>query len=850
MRGPNMWESSKHQLIILKLNFSGFSDSQLSTACIRLQKGFPDILGSEPGDESVRLKITRAIALIATTIQPEPKELHTDNKLMGKDSYYAIFGYGEEEAGVEAAHLACDIVEDIVNEKVPLFIDEARNRIRNIYEEVYLGPSTNAIVQAATKRGIPSKKIRGGQYVIFGQGKFQKKIEASISETTSHISVDIAGDKETTKQLLADALLPVPKGDLIQKESSLQEIVEELGFPLVTKPLDGHQGQGITSDITNSQTLLKGFRAAKEFSRHVIVERHIKGNDYRFLVIGYKLVAVAKRTPACVTGDGESSIRSLIDKVNSDPKHGSGHGNVLTKIEADVNTIDLLASINLTLDSIPAIGETVYLKDTANLSTGGTAVDVTDEVHPENVMIAERAARIIGLDICGIDIMAPDVTTPITENGGAILEVNAAPGLRMHIAPSEGKSRDVGNAIVDLLYREDEQSRVPIVAITGTNGKTTTSRLMSYVADKEGYNVGFTTTDGIYVKDKQIVKGDCTGPKSSKVVLQEPSVDFAVLECARGGLIRSGLAFDFSDIAIVTNVAADHLGQKDIYTIEDLANVKSVVPKSVKPDGYAMLNAADDLVYNMKNSLSCKLGLFALEENDRIKEHCAKGGISSFLDNSGNVVIRKGDSRIVIENVSKIPLTMEGRADFMTENVLPVAMTAYVLGFSLETLRSSLRNFKPSADQTPGRLNKFEINDVNVIVDYAHNPHGLKAIGRLLKQIETQKIGIITGVGDRRDEDIIELGRIAAEMYDEVIIRTDKDTRGRSPNEIAALLITGLKQVNNTIPNYFIPDSKEALRFAIKDADKGAYIIISADKVNETLEIMKELENEFEYEKK
>lgn len=845
MSGPNMWSQEYQKLIILKTGINDYNKILVSEIIEKVNKILPVEMREDNLQKDFLLSLTYTIANLGKYLQPGHENFFAQGKLLGEGSYYVVFEYSNEEVGVEAAYMARDLIEGLKNGSDIISPEESRTVLKKMASRRELGPSTASIVNAAVKRNIPFKKIAGG-YILLGQGKYQKRIAASILETTSNISVDIAGDKETTKQLLDNAMIPVPRGVLIRSEEGLGNIVKKLGFPLVIKPLNGHQGKGITSDITEYETLYAAFRLAKQHSDSVIVEKHIKGNDYRFLVVGNKFIAASKRTPACVTGDGKSTIQQLIDEVNKDPRRGEGHGKVLTKITVDDNTTDLLASKNMTVYTVPGKGECVFLKDTANLSTGGTAEDVTDVVHPDNILLAERAAMIIGLDVCGIDIMATDVTTPISANGGAVLEVNAAPGLRMHIAPAEGEPRNVGDPIVDLLFPGNSTGRIPIIAVTGTNGKTTTSRLMAYIVDREGFNVGFTSTDGIYLKDKQIFKGDCSGPKSTKVILQEPSVDFAVLECARGGIIRSGLAFDQCDVAIVTNVAADHLGQKDINTIEDLAKVKAVVPQSVVKDGYAILNAVDDLVYNMKNFLKCKIGLFALDENnERIQSHCNQGGVAVFLDREKNIVIRAGNERTVIENVLNIPLTMKGKADFMIENVMPTVLAGYVLGFSMDKLKESIRTFKPSAEHTPGRMNSFEINEVNVIVDYAHNPHALTALNNMLKQIDTKKIGIVTGVGDRRDNDIMDIGRMAAEMYDEVIIRIDKDTRNRTPNEISDLVIKGIDEVNKGIPHHLIPDSKAALRFAINHADKGSYIIISADDTVTTINIMKELQSEF-----
>jgi cyanophycin synthetase len=843
MRGPNMWSLTHKKLIVLKLDLKSYNEDLIREKSEVVRRILDPSLLPEANAESAYMAFCRLIASVATEVQP-PRGLYSKVELKGESSYYVIFGYEDERAGVETAYLVCEAFEDLLQNKHSLEIDPIRKEIAALSGRSRLGPSTSSIVEAALKRNIPVKKLPGG-LILFGQGKYQKRISASICESTGYISVEIAGDKELTKQLLDDALIPVPKGVLVKNEESLKEVSLELGYPLVTKPLDGHQGNGITSDITQFDTLIRGFRGAKAFSNSVIVEKHIKGADFRFLVIGYKLIAVAKRTPACVTGDGTSTVRELVDKVNSDPRRGSGHCNILTKITIDDQTLELLKLNSLSLDSVLKENECLHLKDTANLSTGGTAVDVTDEVHPENVLLAERVARIIGLDICGIDIMAPDVSSPLNKNGGAVLEVNAAPGLRMHIAPSGGSPRNVGDPVVDLMFPPGTPSRIPIVAVTGTNGKTTTSRLMAFIAGEQGYNVGFTSTDGVYINNTCVYKGDCSGPKSSEVILQEPTIDFAVLECARGGIIRSGLAFDECDIAIVTNVAADHLGLKDIYTVQDLAGVKAVVPQSVSKNGYAVLNASDDLVYQMRMKLECNVALFSIDSsNPRIKKHAAEGGTVITMDENNDLIIISNNERLRIENVVNVPLTMKGKADFMIENVMSAVLAAYLLGFSVHKIRSAINSFRPSMEQTPGRMNVFEINGVHVIVDYAHNPHGLKALAALLKKIDAPKTGIITGVGDRRDEDIIEIGRVAANMYDDIIIRMDKDTRGRPVTEIQGLIVNGLTEINPSVKHHLIPDSREALKFAISNAEKGAYVIISADDAAETIEIVKKLETE------
>jgi cyanophycin synthetase len=842
MRGPNMWSADHRKLIVVKLDLSGSSDTEIQTISDHIKRNY-NVKVSASEEKDKYKELAGLINDLIVEVQPGSASLYNKTEFFGS-SYYLISEYDVEEVGKEAAYSVLDMVDAILKGDKPAPISDLKKELERILQRYHAGPSTSTIISAAQERNIPVIRTTGG-YFMFGYGKYQKRIAASIAETTGYIGVDIACDKDITKRVLDEACIPVPKGALVRKEASLNEVAEEIGFPLVVKPWDGNQGKGVTGNINDMAALQKAYALAEAYSNPVIVEKYITGTDHRFLVVNYKFIAAAKRIPACVIGNGSSTIQELIDEVNTDPARGDGHQNSMTKIKVDEFTLNLLERKKLSLQSVVEKGECVYLKDTANLSTGGTAEDVTDEVHEENIRLAERIARIIGLDICGIDIMAPDVSTPITKNGGAILEVNAAPGLRMHIAPIKGKPRDVGNAIIDLMFPDKNKIRIPIVAVTGTNGKTTTSRLMAYVA-RQKFNVGLTTTDGIYLNGDLLCEGDCTGPKSSGLILREPGIDFAVLECARGGIIRSGLAFDECDIAIVTNIAEDHIGLKDINTLEDLARVKVVVPRSVKADGYAILNAADDLVYKMKDQINCKIGLFSLDKNnERFTEHCKNGGYGVTVSENNEIVILKGnDTEIVVTNIEKIPLTLDGKADFMVENVLPVVLASYLLDFDMEKVKDALHRFNPSTDKTPGRLNMFAVNGVNVIVDYAHNPHGLKAVGRYLSHLDKPKTGIVTGVGDRRDIDIVEVGKIAAEIYDKVIIRIDEDTRGRTAEEISDLITEGINKIDRNKPYYSIPDTRNALKFALENSEKDSYVIISADNIPETINIMKELENE------
>lgn len=842
MKGPNIWSVEFSHLIIMKIR-SHAEVRNLKNLILDLEELLPHgRFETDSVPDVIPQTVLKVIQEILYESGSEPE--FADVEFIAENgTYNLIFDYEEEQSAVKAAKLAVSIVNDLITGKDVSDIKRDLKEIASLKNYNSIGPSTSAIVNAALERNIPVKKINGHMYGL-GFGKKMKRVAGSLAETTSIIGVDVAGNKEETKDLLEKAFLPVPKGIIATSEEDLSAAVAYLGFPLVAKPLNGNHGKGITGNITHHYELEDAFHRAQKISKAVIVEKHIVGDDYRFLVIDYKLVAVAKRTPAMVVGDGVHTIQELIDIANTDPRRGVGHDNVLTEITVDAITLDILKSKKLTLNSILPKHENLVLKDTANISTGGTATDVTDLIHPVNKRIAERAAEVVGLDLCGIDIIAKDLTIPLTDQNGAILEVNAAPGLRMHISPYEGTPRDVGKAIIDMMFPGDETGRIPIVAITGTNGKTTTSRLMAHMAKAAGHYVGFTTTDGIYLNGELIAKGDFTGPKSTEVILAEKSVDFAVLECARGGILRSGLAFDQCDIGIVTNVAEDHLGIKDIYTINDMARVKSVVPKSVKEDGTAILNADDDLVYAMKDELSSYYALFSLDAaNPRIKEHVAKGGIAAVLQKDKIVILPGKKKAIDLGKASDIPLTLGGKADFMIANILPVAIAGYVSGFPEEVIAESFKTFFPSAEQTPGRMNVFNFGNFEVIVDYAHNSHSFKGLaGYLNKVTDKHKIGIVTGVGDRRTEDIVNAGKLAAEMYDEIIIRVDTDTRGRSADEIVELVTSGVHSVADKKIKV-IPDETEAIKYAVRHAKPASLIVINTEKVEKTLNVVNELKN-------
>jgi len=858
LRGPNYWSIRRAKLIQMKLDLEEMEQkptNQVPGFRERLEKLLPTLYEhrcseGEPGGFFHRVEegtwmghVIEHIALEIQTLAGMDAGFGRTRSTGEKEGvYYVIFDYIEEDAGVYAARASVKIVQALVNGET-YDLDADIQHMREIREETRLGPSTGCIVDEAAKRGIPFIRLNKQSLVQLGYGVHQKRIRATIASTTSNIAVDIAGDKEETKLLLDAAQIPVPKGTVIRTEEGLKDAIDRLGYPLVIKPIDGNHGKGNTTNITNYEQALKAFAAAKEYNRSLIAEKFITGYDFRALVINYKFVCAALRTPASVTGDGEHTIQWLIDETNKDPRRGYGHEKVLTQITIDQFTQKMLDDHGYTLETIPKKNELVLLKPTANLSTGGTSTDVTDEVHPANIFMFERIARIIGLDICGIDVMANDLQTPVSENGGAILEVNAAPGFRMHLEPAKGLARNVAEPVIDMLFPKGSAGRIPIIAITGTNGKTTTTRITAHIAKSAGKKVGYTTSDGVYIQNQMMMRGDCTGPVSSQFVLKDPTVDFAVLECARGGILKAGLAFQNCDVAIVTNVAADHIGLGGINNIEQMAKVKSVVPETVFPHGYAVLNADDDLVYKMAKELDCNIALFSMDEdNPRLKKHCEKGGLAAVFEN-GYISIKKGTWKIRVMAVKDIPITFEGKALHNIQNCLPSVLATYLFrDITIEDIRSALSSFLPSSAQTPGRLNFFHFKNFSVLADFAHNPHGLKLLCDFVSKLGYPKnIGLISGTGDRRDEDIRELGEISAGYFDEIIIRCDKNLRGRTAQEIIDLLKQGIEKVNPNIPVMIIPDENKALEYIYANHEAGVLYTIMCDVVAGALDKLREL---------
>jgi cyanophycin synthetase len=861
LRGPNIWSVKRKKLIQMRLDLEDME--QRPTNLIdgfseRIEAMIPTLFThrcskGEPGGFFARVKegtwmghVIEHIALEIQTLAGMDTGFGRTRQTKTEGIYNVVFSYLEEKAGAYAAEASVRIAEALIdNQSYDLEFDI--QRLRELRQLERLGPSTGSIVDEAIARDIPWIRLNKSSLIQLGYGKNQVRFRATMTEKTNSIAVDIAGNKDETKRILKDSAIPVAKGVTISEIEQLEDAIKSVGFPLVFKPLDGNHGKGASINVKTPEAAKLAFEYAKQYSRKIIMESFITGYDFRILVIDNKMVAAALRVPAHVTGNGIHTIQQLIDKENEDPRRGYGHENVLTEIIVDRDTLDLLAKKEYTLETVVPNGELVYLKSTANLSTGGTSIDVTDLVHPQNIFMSERISRIIGLDICGIDVMAQNLTQPLTENGGVILEVNAAPGFRMHLAPSEGLPRNVAAPVIDMLYPPGKSARIPIIAVTGTNGKTTTTRLIAHIVKSNGTRVGFTTSDGIYVQNTMLMKGDTTGPISTEFILRDPTVEFAVLETARGGILRAGLGFNRCDIGVVTNIQEDHLGISDIHSLSDLARVKGVVIGAVKRDGWAVLNADNKYCVKIAENADCKIAYFSMDENNPvIVEHCKKGGTAAIYEN-GYITIKKGDWKIRVDKVTHIPLTFGGSVEFMIQNVLAATLATFLCGYKIEDIRMSLETFIPSAAQTPGRMNIFKFKEFKILVDFAHNPAGFSGIKDYLKTVEaTEHIGVISGTGDRRDEDIRETARIAARMFDKIIICQEKYLRGRQQQEIIDLLISGIQEVKPGMEIIINNDGAECLKFLIATAKSGSFITILSNTIDNAIDKVSEyLDKEF-----
>src|SRR5262245_3300888 len=766
--------------------------------------------------------------------------------------YHVIYSYTEEQVGVEAGELALKLVRSLLPADLPSALPSEEQAGFNFTreldglieraQEIALGPTTASLVEEARRRDIPAIRLDTQSLVQLGWGKYQQRIRASVTGRTSNIAVETASDKELTIKLLGDVGIPVPRHQLARSADEAVDIAERLGYPLVTKPLDVSHGRGVSIRLTSADEVRRGYEAAAQYTSSVLVETFLEGKDYRVLVIDGKVVAVAERVPAHVIGDGEHTIGELIEIVNRDPRRGIGHEKILTRIKIGHQAERLLAQAGYTLETVLKPGELFYLASTANLSTGGTAIDRTTEIHYETREIARRAALVIGLDIAGIDIITPDITQPLREVGGGIVEVNAGPGFRMHLQPSEGQARNVAKPVVNMLFPPGTPARIPIVALTGTNGKTTTARMVAHILKMNGERVGLTTTDGIYIDGQIYMKGDMTGPWSARVVLKDPTVDSAVLETARGGILREGLGFDRCDVGAVLNVAADHLGLRGVETIEQLAEVKSLLVEVVRDDGASVLNADDELVAKMAERAEGRIVYFSMHggegAGELVKQHIADGGTAVVLQpgvRGEMLAIYDAEQYIPLLWTHLIPATLEGKARHNVANALAASAICYARGVVVENIRQGLRTFATSFYLTPGRLNVFDEHPFRVIVDYAHNPAALEALGDLVGRLRPnyrRVLGVVSAPGDRRDQDIHQVGAIASRAFDLLVLKEDNDRRGRKEGSIVALLHEAAREAGMR-PDRMITvlDELEAVRHALSLAEPDDLVVICADEI-------------------
>jgi cyanophycin synthetase len=875
-RGPNFWSYEPAIRMLVDLGslehwpsntIPGFND-----ALVELLPGLADHTCSlgRPGGFVERLTDGTWLGHVAEHLALEIQRQTGAHIPRGKTRsagspgrYNVIYGYGEERVGLEAGKVAVALLNNLVRPAEGFDFWAELEAIIRLSERVAFGPSTQAILDEAATRDIPFIRLNEQSLVQLGQGKYQRRIRATMTSVTSALAVDIAGDKKLTTQLLGSAGLPVPRSQIVRTEEEAVAAAKRVGYPVVTKPIDGNHGRGVGLDIRDERALKQGFKRALQEARRlaVLVESYVTGNDYRVLVINGRMVAVAQRLPAHVIGDGEHSVRELVDITNTDPRRGIGHEKVLTQIKLDDEAERLVKKQGFEPDSVPPKDEIVKLAATGNMSTGGISIDRTWEAHEDNVEIAEEAARVVGLDVAGIDFLTPDISQPVRETGGAIVEVNAAPGFRMHTHPTEGEPQYVAKPVMDLLFPPGSPSRIPIVAVTGSNGKTTTVRMIAHIMKGMGRKVGMTSTDGIYIDERLVKRADASGPRSAQMVLQNPRVDFAVFEVARGGILREGLGYGRNDVAVVLNVTGDHMGLKDVHSIQQLAAVKRVVVEAVPRDGFAVLNADDELVADMRKHCSGRVIYFSVRQDNELVERWVRRGNRAVVlqkEPLGEMmVIRDGRRTMPLAWVHLLPSTFEGRARMMVQNALAAAAAAHAVGAHLHDIRQGLRTFTTSIYQDPGRLNLFDLDGIRVVVDYAHNPHGLEMLGDFVDRMTSSssvpgapswsanlRMAVIATPGDRRDDDIRELGRVAARYFDDVIIREDVNTRGRKRGATADLVLEGVQEARKSGARVghveVILDEMDATRRALDRSRPGDLLVLCVDYATE---VWKELES-------
>ena len=759
--------------------------------------------------------------------------------------YHVVYEYEEEKVGDAAGDLALALLQQLLPAELRSqpALDPSWNfraeldALITLAQRRQLGPSTGSLVRAAEARDIPWLRLNDYSLVQFGHGKYQKRIQATVTSETRHIAVEIASDKEETNRILGDLGLPVPQQRLARTAEEAVRAAERLNYPVVVKPLDANHGRGVSINLKTSDEVRIAFDKAREHARTIVVETYLEGFDHRMLVVNGSLVAVAKRVPGHVVGDGVTTIAGLVEQVNADPRRGIGHEKVLTRLEFDHQAQRLMEQRGVTAEHVLAAGEVFFLRSTGNLSTGGTAVDLTDVVHPDNREMAERASKAIGLDVAGVDFITVDISRSYREVGGGICEVNAAPGFRMHVAPTEGKPRDVAGPVMDMLFPPGTPARIPIAAVTGTNGKTTTARMLAHIHKMDGRKVGLATTDGVYVDGERTVVGDMTGPRAAQMVLRDPEVDLAVLETARGGLLRAGMGYRACDVGAVLNVAEDHLGLKGIDTLEQLAEIKRIVVEVAR--GTAVLNADDVLCLKMADhTKAARIAYVTMNpRHELVRQHISAGGLAAVLEDQirGQMItLYDHGAHLPLVWTHLIPATLEGAALHNVQNAMFAAVMAFAMGVKVENIRQGLRTFDTTFFQAPGRLNVYDKLPFKVILDYGHNPAAVQAMADLVGRLDVtgRRIGVVSAPGDRRDDDLRAIARIAGKAFDHIIFRRDEDRRGRGASEVPTLMQDTL--IAEGVPAaqlQVIVDEQQAIDAALKLAQPGDLLVIFGDNI-------------------
>jgi cyanophycin synthetase len=851
LRGPNIW--CRRPVLEVEVDLGALrslSAAQVAAAGSRLASSLQAAPQHRPGVQARFLEPlahgshpAELLAQLTLHLQVQagsPVVLALSQESIRDGLARAVCEFEEEALGLACLFSARQMCLAALGEQ-PVEAAGELDRLLELAYDARLGPSTGAIVQAAQQRGIPFRRLGSGSLVQLGQGVQQRRILTAETDQTSAIAETVAQDKQLTRMLLRAVGVPVPEGRAVSDAADAWEAAEELGLPVVVKPQYGNHGRGVATNLSTREQVEQAYAAAREEGSSILVEQYIPGVDYRLLVIGGKLVAASLREPAQVMGDGRSTITELIEEVNRDPRRSEGHATVLSKIRLDPIGLAVLAEQGYTPTSIPPAGVRVLIRRNGNLSTGGTATDVTDTVHPEVARHAVEAARVVGLDIAGVDVVACDISRPLPEQRGAIVEVNAGPGLRMHLEPSAGKPRPVGEAVISLLYPAGQNGRIPTVAITGVNGKTTTTRLLAHLLQASGRCVGMACTDGAYIDGRRIDARDCSGPRSARSIFLNPSVEAAILETARGGILREGLGFDFCDVAVVTNIGkGDHLGLRGIDTLEELARVKRTVVEAVAPGGSAVFNAEDPLVADMASACPGRVIYFACAaSHPKLAAHRQAGGRAVFV-HQGSACLAEGGQQEAVLALEDVPLTHGGRVRFQVENVLAALAAAWALGLPRDVIRAGLQSFTGDSSQSPGRYNVFRVGAATVLADYAHNPSALAALASSLEHFPQQRRCLVFSGCNRRDVDVIDMGEIAGNSFDRVILYGDRGNNDRSDGELNSLLRQGLSRGQRVAELVETASEAEAIETALRQMQPGELTVVGVESIEEALALIQQ----------